>query len=264
MQHFHSQQHRPSKTIHTHIPLIRLSMKYPHLHHQCDKTWQVKTRWDDWLIREQQQEYLCEWQSKNKTTLFSSKIVFYLTKQHQSAHCPIDVQYVSNITHDQYLIWPITTHDLWPITTHDYHRCLITNNHDLCLLTLSSDHVLYLMSLMVTHHSQLWPITTHDSYLIWPIINNHELWPMTYDLWTYHPQLITHEYDSYHLWPCLSLMTILTHDYHLWPLSSMTITHDHIYHLWPLWPLWPMTYYIWHLSPVTITHDNDSWLSLVA
>ena len=136
--------------------------------------WHDKTsqdiRQNDWLIKEQQQEYLCEWQSKNKTTLFSSKIVFYSTKQHQSAHCPIDVQYVSNITHDQYLIWPIRTYHslLWPITTHDYHRCLITNNHDLCLLTLSSDHVFWpcLIPYVSDGHTSLTTMTYHYSWLL--------------------------------------------------------------------------------------------------
>ena len=72
----------------------------------------------------------------------------------------------------------LTTHLIWPITTHDYHRWLITNNHHLWLMTMSYDHALwpmsyhydlYLMTLIVTHHTWLWPITTHDSYLISPI-----------------------------------------------------------------------------------------------
>lgn len=118
MQHFHSHQHKLSKTIHI-IPLIRLAMKYsqyPHLHHQWDMTRQDNTRQHKKLhdkmidlIKERQQEYLWEWQSKNKITLFSSKILFYLTKQHQSAHCPIHVQYVFNTQKTLMFSWSSMT-----------------------------------------------------------------------------------------------------------------------------------------------------------
>ena len=165
----------------------------------------------------------------------------------------------------------LTTHLIWPITTHDYHRCLITNNHDLCLLSLSSDHVLYLMSLMVTHHSQLWPITTHDSYLTWPIINNHELWPMTSGLIIHNSShmsmtLITHDH-VYHSWPSW-LMTIIYDLSHLWlSLMTISITYDHCDH-YDLWHTTYDTYHPWpslmtmihdyHLSHRLITHDNAS------
>ena len=163
----------------------------------------------------------------------------------------------------------LTTHLIWPITTHDYHRCLITNNHDLCLLSLSSDHVLYLMSLMVTHHSQLWPITTHGSYLTWPIINNHELWPMTSGLIIHnssHTSMTLITYDHvYHSWPSW-LMTIIYDLSLLWlsGLSPMTITyHLSLQHLslmtivtYDLWYSTYDTYHPWHLF---ITHDHHSW-----
>ena len=165
----------------------------------------------------------------------------------------------------------LTTHLIWPITTHDYHRCLITNNHDLCLLSLSSDHVLYLMSLMVTHHSQLWPITTHGSYLTWPIINNHELWPMTSGLIIHNSShmsmtLITHDH-VYHSWPSW-LMTIIYDLSHLWlSLMTISITYDHCDH-YDLWHTTYDTYHPWpslmtmihdyHLSHRLITHDNAS------
>ncbi len=69
---------------------------------------------------------------------------------------------------------------------------------------------------------------------------------------TYHPQLITHEYD-------FSPMTV-RHDYHPWPSWLMTIIYD-LSHLW-LSGLLPMTI-TYHLSPMTITYNYDLWLSLV-
>ena len=184
------------------------------------------------------------------------------------------------ISHDPSLLMTITdglspiiiTYALWP-----------------CLMTYD----LYLMTLIVTHHTWLWPITTHDFYLIWPITNKHHLWPMTYPSepspMTYHSQLITHEYD-------FSPMTMsIFYDYHTWLLMTMTVTlpsdHHHSYHTRPclfthehhtwvcpssLTLITQMTHYPWPWLPfihhdydsypwllyMTIIHDHlDSWLS---
>lgn len=155
---------------------------------------------------------------------------------------------------------PVTiTYTLWPMFYH---------------------YDLYLMTLIVTHHTWLWPITTHDFYLISPI--HQEPSPMTY-----HPQLITHEYDfspmtvihDHHLWPWL--ITIIYDLSHLWisGLSPISTTYDHHdfwlsglslmtylsnnHHLWlslMTYDLWPMTYYVWPISPMIPTYH--SWLSL--
>ena len=101
--HTHHTTHSSSNEVFS-VSSSSSSMRY-------DKTTQHKKLHDKMidLIKERQQEYLWEWQSKNKITLFSSKILFYLTKQHQSAHCPIHVQYVSNTQKTLMFSWlPMT------------------------------------------------------------------------------------------------------------------------------------------------------------
>ena len=86
---------------------------------------------------------------------------------------------------------------------------------------------------------------------------------------TYHPQLITHEYDfspmtmSYHLW--LSYMTIMSYVSWLWHLSHIT-SHDHDCYssIWPssLLSHKTMTIHTWtpHMSMFIITdshHPDD-------
>lgn len=114
MQHFHSHQHKLSKTIHI-IPLIRLAMKYsqyPHLHHQWDMTRQHKTTQDN------TRNYMTRWltlsKNDNKNTSGNDKVriksPYFLQKsyfiwqnntkvlivQYMSNRCPICIQYPKN------------------------------------------------------------------------------------------------------------------------------------------------------------------------
>lgn len=99
MQHFHSHQHKLSKTIHI-IPLIRLAMKYsqyPHLHHQWDMTRQHNTR-----------NYMTRWltlsKNDNKNTSGNDKVriksPYFLQKSYfiwQNNTKVLIVQYMSNM-----------------------------------------------------------------------------------------------------------------------------------------------------------------------
>ena len=236
------------------------------------------------LIKERQQEYLWEWQSKNKITLFSSKILFYLTKQHQSAHCPIHVQYVFNTQKNTYVLLIINdlsqgermnTITSLPSRVRVYLTSLCSGcwghpRYDDGFIFHRSEYITHNPLSHMTYHNL--PLISYDPSLLMtitddlsPIIITYALWPclMTYDLYL---MTMTYDHDFY-------LMTlIVTHHTWLWPIT----THDFYlispiinnHHLWPMtYPSEPspMTYHsqlITHeydFSPMTVIHDYHPW-----
>ena len=276
--HTHHTTHSSSNEVFS-VSSSSSSMRY-------DKTTQHKKLHDKMidLIKERQQEYLWEWQSKNKITLFSSKILFYLTKQHQSAHCPIHVQYVFNTQKNTYVLLIINdlsqgermnTITSLPSRVRVYLTSLCSGcwghpRYDDGFIFHRSEYITHNPLSHMTYHNL--PLISHDPSLLMtitddlsPIIITYALWPclMTYDLYL---MTMTYDHDFY-------LMTlIVTHHTWLWPIT----THDFYlispiinnHHLWPMtYPSEPspMTYHsqlITHeydFSPMTVIHDYHPW-----
>ena len=276
--HTHHTTHSSSNEVFS-VSSSSSSMRY-------DKTTQHKKLHDKMidLIKERQQEYLWEWQSKNKITLFSSKILFYLTKQHQSAHCPIHVQYVFNTQKNTYVLLIINdlsqgermnTITSLPSRVRVYLTSLCSGcwghpRYDDGFIFHRSEYITHNPLSHMTYHNL--PLISYDPSLLMtitddlsPIIITYALWPclMTYDLYL---MTMTYDHDFY-------LMTlIVTHHTWLWPIT----THDFYlispiinnHHLWPMtYPSEPspMTYHsqlITHeydFSPMTVIHDYHPW-----
>ena len=178
MQHFHSHQHKLSKTIH--IPLIRLSMKYsqyPHLHHQWDKTRQDKI-WHD-MTWQDMTRWLTLSKNNNKNTSGNDKVRIKSPYFHQKSYFiwqnntkVLIVQYMSNVC-------PIPNKHLCSL----YHQWLVSRSEDEYDDQSSFKVKVYLPSLcsgcwghtryddgFIFHHSEY---ITHNPYLRWLIRTHH-------------------------------------------------------------------------------------------